>query len=73
MATNKAKRPILLAQPQPQPQRRKGNRKNNPDPTKLMPVKAYVYRAIGELNGGFEKVVQELQTLRSVNTSTLRV
>ncbi|HET9285469.1 MAG TPA: hypothetical protein VFR24_26260 [Candidatus Angelobacter sp.] len=32
-----------------------------------MPVKAHVYRAIAELNGGFEKVVQELQTLRSIN------
>jgi hypothetical protein len=32
----------------------------------LMPIKAYVYRAIAEMNGGFEKVVQELQTLGSV-------
>lgn len=63
MATNKAKRPILLAQPK----RHKSNRKTKANPTELMPVKAYVYRAIAELNGGFEKVVQELQTLRSVN------
>ena len=28
-----------------------------------MPVKAHAYRTIAELNGGFEKVIQELETL----------
>ena len=48
MATSKAKRLIALAQPKPQ---------------LVTPVKAHVYRSIAELNGGFERVVQELQTL----------
>ncbi len=66
MATSKAKRPILLAQPKPQ--RRSTNPKPKPDAApELMPVKAHVYHAIAELNGGFEKVVQELQTLGQVN------
>lgn len=83
MATNKAKRPILLAQPKPP------RRSPNPEqilrpkhglrissagsdarkaaqPAELMPVKARVYRAIAELNGGFEKVIQDLQTLGSI-------
>ena len=59
MASNKAKRPVLLAQPK--------RRSPNPEPTELMPVKARVYRAIAELNGGFEKVIQDLQTLGSIN------
>ena len=29
-------------------------------------MKTHVYRAIAELNGGFDKVVQELQTLSRV-------
>jgi hypothetical protein len=62
MATNKAKRPILLAQPNSQLKRRSPN----PQPAELMPVKARVYRAIAELNGGFEKVIQDLQTLGSI-------
>ena len=32
-----------------------------------MPIKSHVYRAIGELNVGFEKVVQELNTLSQVS------
>ena len=47
--------------------RRSINPKTNPDPAGLMPVKAYVYRSIAELNGGFEKVIQELQTLAQVS------
>ena len=31
------------------------------------PIKAHVYRAIGELNAGFEKVVEELHTLSQVS------
>jgi hypothetical protein len=64
MATSKAKRPILLAQPKPQ--RRSTNAKTNPDPTGLMPVKANVYRAVAELNGGFQTVIHELQVLGQV-------
>jgi hypothetical protein len=58
MASNKAKRPVLLAQPQ--------RRSPNPAPAELLPVKAHVYRAIAELNGGLEKVIQDLQTLARV-------
>jgi len=32
-----------------------------------MPVKVHVYRTIAELNGGFEKVLQDLQSLGSIN------
>jgi hypothetical protein len=106
MATSKAKRPILLAQPKPQHKRRSTNpeqilrpkyglrispagshpnsRKSREmgtpllprlharkaaqlDPAGAMPVKAHVYRAIGEMNGGFETVVQELHTLSQVS------
>jgi hypothetical protein len=59
MATNKAKRPVPLAQPQ--------RRSPNPKPAELMPVKAHVYRAIAELNDGFEKIVRDLQTLERVS------
>ena len=54
MATSKAKRLIPVAQPQ----RRSRNLKNNAG---VALVKAHVYRSIAELNGGFEKVIQELQ------------
>jgi hypothetical protein len=43
-----------------------------------MPVKAHVYRAIAELNNGFEKVIQDLHTiggisfLRSEHLSSMR-
>jgi hypothetical protein len=67
MATSKAKRPILLAQPKPQHKRRSTNPKTNSDPAGAMPIKAHVYRAIGEMNGGFETVVQELHTLSQVS------
>jgi hypothetical protein len=67
MATSKAKRPVLLAQLQPQHTRRSPNPTTNPESTKLMPVKARAYRAIAELNGGFEKVIQELQTLAQIS------
>ena len=67
MATSKAKRPILLAQPKPQHKRRSTNTTTNPDLRGAMPIKAHIYRAIGELNGGFEKVVQELHTLSQVS------
>jgi hypothetical protein len=66
MAISKAKRPILLAQPKPQHKRRSTNPKTNPDPGGAMPIKAHVYQAVGELNIGFEKVVQELHTLSQV-------
>jgi hypothetical protein len=59
MARNKAKRPVLLAQPQ--------RRSPNPEPAELMPVKAHVYRAIAELNGGFEKVIHDLQILGRIS------
>lgn len=67
MASNKVKRTIPLAQPQ----RRSPNPKTNPKPrsesAELMPVKAHVYRAIAELNDGFEKVARDLQTLGRIS------
>jgi hypothetical protein len=59
MAISKAKRTIPLAQPQ--------RRSPNPEPAELMPVKTHVYRAIAELNSGFEKVIQDLQTLARIS------
>ena len=55
----------------PKSQRHESNPKTNsrmsvgdmPEGKAVTPVKAHVYRSIAELNGGFEKVVQELQTL----------
>jgi hypothetical protein len=61
MATTKAKRSILAAQPR--------RRRTHPEtqPETFIPVKAHVYRTIGELNGGFEKVLQDLQTLARIS------
>jgi hypothetical protein len=59
MATNKVKRSLPSAQLQ--------RHRPNPEPAELMPVKAHVYRAIAELNGGFEKVIQDLQTLGRIS------
>jgi hypothetical protein len=95
MATHKAKRPILLAQPNPQSKRRSPNpnpeqilrpenglrispagsqplrkrlhARNAAQPAELMPVKAHVYQALAELNGGFEKVAKDLQTLGRIS------
>jgi hypothetical protein len=60
MATNKAKRSIHLAQPQPKTQRSTAN----PEPTDLMPVKAHTYRTMAEMNYGLEQAIQGLQVLR---------
>src|SRR5689334_7557694 len=63
MAANKSKRSIHLAQHQPQTQPH-----SQPQPAaKLLPVKAYVYRAIAELNAGFELTLQELKRLQQVD------
>jgi hypothetical protein len=59
MDANKANRPIPTAQPQ--------RHHSAPQPVELMPVKAHVYRAIAELNGGFEKVIQDLKTLEQIS------
>ena len=59
MAVNKAKRSIHLAQPE--------RRSNHPSPAELMPVKTHVYRAIAELNQGFEKVLNDLNTLGKIS------
>ena len=68
MATNKVKRSIRMAQPQPQVSRRSPNRRNhNNSPAELTPVKAHVYHAIAELNAGLEKAIQNLQTLQGNN------
>jgi hypothetical protein len=63
-----------LAQPKPQHakdartggngiQRRSANTET---PATLMPVKANIYRAMAELNGGFQTVIHELQVLGQV-------
>jgi len=63
MATNKVKRSIHLAQPQPQNTRRSTNH----EPAALTPVKSHVYHAIAELNAGLEKAIQNLQDLQGNN------
>lgn len=60
MATNKVKRSIHLAQPQPEHTRRTSNE----SPDDLAPVKAHVYHAIAEMNAGLEKAILNLQTLQ---------
>jgi len=59
MAANKANRSIPAAQP--------ARRRLDSEPNELMPIKVHVYRTIAELNAGFEKVLQDLQTLGHVN------
>jgi len=54
MATNKAKRSIHLAQPQPQR-------------TELKPVRAHAYRSLAEMNTGLEQAIQGLQALQKIN------
>ena len=62
MATNKAKRSIHLAQPQPQ------RRSTHPQPSAgLMPVRAHIYHAIAEWNGGLEEAMRSLKRLQQVN------
>ncbi|HEV8493810.1 MAG TPA: hypothetical protein VGR76_16150 [Candidatus Angelobacter sp.] len=63
MATNKSKRSIHLAQPQPQHPRRSASH----EPAALTPVKSHVYQAIAELNAGLEKAIQNLQALQGNN------
>ena len=66
MATNKVKRSIHLAQPQPQHTRRGSNSLNsNQQPADVTPVKAHVYLAIAELNAGLEKAIYNMQMLQS--------
>jgi len=57
MAVNKTKRSIHLAQPQPSTQ----------PAAKLLPVKAHIYRAIADLNAGFELTMRELKKLQQVD------
>ena len=61
MATNKAKRSIHLAQHDPKPERHSLNTQPAAAP---MPVKSAVYRALAELNTGFDKVLHDLGSLR---------
>src|SRR5580765_2654607 len=66
MATNKVKRSIHLAQPQPQSARRSPNRlTSNNEAAGLTPVKSHVYYSIAELNTGLEKAIHSLQMLQS--------
>ena len=80
MAVSKVKRSIHLAQPQPQreltappppppkkPQHAQPQRPRlNQEPTEQMPVRAHVYRTIAEMNGGFEHVIDALQTMQKI-------
>ena len=61
MATNKVKRTISAAQPR----RRRPHPVTNPEI--ITPVKAHIYKTIGELNGGFERVLQDLSTLGRIS------
>ena len=61
MAINKVKRTLLAAQPR----RRRPHPATSPET--ITPVKAHVYKTIGELNGGFEKVLHDLQTLAGLS------
>jgi hypothetical protein len=54
MATNKAKRSIHLAQPQP-------------ESTDLMPVKAHPYRCLAEMNNGLEQAIHGFEELRKIS------
>jgi hypothetical protein len=67
MAVNKSKRSIHLAQPKlQQPQTQRPNLNVNQEPTEQMPVRAHVYRTIADMNGGFEHVIEVLQTLQKI-------
>jgi hypothetical protein len=61
MATNKVKRSFPAAQPR--------RRRPHPitSPETITPVKAHIYKTIGELNGGFEEVLQDLSTLGRIS------
>jgi hypothetical protein len=62
MATNKVKRSIHLAQPQPKSERLRPD--TEPE---LMPVKAHAYRTLAEMNNGLEQAIQGLDTLKRIN------
>src|ERR1700740_468373 len=67
MAVNKSKRSIHLTQPEPrQPQPQRPNLNANQQGTEQMPVRAHVYRTIADMNGGFEHVIEVLQTLQKI-------
>ncbi|HEX3092342.1 MAG TPA: hypothetical protein VHW72_06955 [Candidatus Angelobacter sp.] len=73
MAANKVKRSIHLTQPQLQNAKhaRAADHKPerprlNQEPTEQMPVRAHVYRTIADMNGGFEQVIEVLQTLQKI-------
>ena len=59
MAENKAKRSFHQAQPE--------RLRTNPEPDELMPVRVHAYRALAELNAGFDKVIQDLTTLQRIS------
>lgn len=78
MASNKAKRSIHLAQLQaehrepqhrdPKPERRSPNPETAGNrAVAVMPVKTHIYRAIADLNAGFEKVMQDIGNLKQIN------
>jgi hypothetical protein len=67
MATNKAKRSIHLAQPQPKLGNLNPSRRPDHEPAGLMPVKAHIYHAMAELNAGLEKAIVNLKVLQNIH------
>jgi len=59
MASNKAKRSFHLAQTQ--------RLTSKSETAEALPVKAHVYRVIGEMNTGFETAIQSLQSIQRTN------
>jgi hypothetical protein len=59
MAANKVRRSVRMDRPT--------HRLSHVDLKPETPVKAHVYRTIGELNVGFEKVLHDLQTLAGLS------
>jgi len=49
-----------------QPRQARPHPRKAAQPTEQMPVRAHVYRTIAELNGGFEQIIEALQTMQRI-------
>src|SRR5580765_458974 len=49
-----------------QPRQTRPHARKAAQPTEQMPVRAHVYRTIAEMNGGFEHVIDALQTMQRI-------
>ena len=69
MAMNKAsrKRQLAVSNWQSAGENRHTRTNSSHAPDTPMPIKTHVYRTIAELNGGFEKVLNDLKTLGQVS------